>query len=361
MVEEEKEKEPDDVGRGLSFFEKYLSIWVAICIIVGVALGRFVPLIPDTLGEFEYAHVNIPIAILIWFMIYPMMVKIDFQSILDVRKKPKGLFVTWIANWVVQPLLMYFVYWLFMTQIFDFLIPVQLQNQYIAGAVLLGAAPCTAMVFVWSYLTDGDPAYTLVQVTSNDIILLFAYVPWVTFLLGISGIPVPYDTLIMSIALFVFIPLTVGALSRSYLINRYGEDWFENVFLERLDIIPTIGLLFTLVLLFSFQGEAIINNPLHILLIAIPNLIYTYSVFSLEYGATFLLNLEHSIAAPAALIGTSNFFELAVAVAISVFGVASGAALVTVVGILVEVPVMLSLVSIANRTRKHFPRFSPEG
>ena len=356
-IAENREKSPE---RTLSFFERYLSVWVALCIGAGIAVGQFIPAIPNTLGEIEYARVNIPIAILIWFMIYPMMVKIDFQSILDVREKPKGLFVTWTANWLVQPLLMYFIYWLFMTQIFDFLIPAQLQNQYIAGAVLLGAAPCTAMVFVWSYLTDGDPGYTLVQVSSNDIILLFAYVPWVTFLLGIGGIYVPYNTLITSVILFVFIPLTVGYLSRVYLIRRYGEGWFENVFLKWLDLIPTGGLLLTLVLLFSFQGEVILNNPLHILLIAIPNLIYTYSVFTLEYGATYLLNLDHSIAAPAALIGTSNFFELAVAVAISVFGVESGAALVTVVGILVEVPVMLTLVSVAKRTRKYFPRISPE-
>ena len=339
---------------GISFFEKYLSVWVVLCISAGVALGRFVPLVPNILGEIKYARVNIPIAILIWFMIYPMMLEIDFQSILDVRKKPKGLLVTWTSNWIIKPFVMYFLFWLFMTRIFDSLIAPSLQSQYIAGAVLLGSAPCTAMVFVWSYLSDGDSAYTLVQVSTNDIILLFAYVPLVTFLLGIGGIQVPYDTLILSVVLFVVIPLIAGYVSRKYLINKYGENWFDEVFLKRLDILPTVGLLLTLVLLFSFQGEVILNNPLHIILIAIPLVLYTFTIFTLAYGWSYLWGLNHSVAAPAAMIGASNFFELAVAVAISVFGVSSGAALATVVGVLVEVPVMLSLVSIANRTRKYF-------
>ncbi len=354
MVEEEIEKEAEDVGRKLSFFEKYLSIWVAICIIVGVALGRFVPLIPDTLGEFEYAHVNIPIAILIWFMIYPAMAEIDFKSILGVREKPRGLLVTWTSNWLIKPFIMYGLFWFFMTIVFSGFISPTLQSQYIAGAVLLGAAPCTAMVFVWSYLSDGDAAYTLIQVASNDLILLVAYVPLVTFLLGIGGISVPYDTLILSVVLYIGIPLAAGYLSRTYLISEKGKKWFENVFLERMGNLTIIGLLLTLVLLFSFQGDIIINNPLHILLIAIPLTIFTFTIFSIAYGWSYLWGLDHKIAAPAAEVGASNFFELAVAVAISVFGITSGAALATVVGVLVEVPVMLTLVAIANRTRKYF-------
>ncbi len=353
------DQQAEDLGRELTFFEKYLSIWVAICIAVGVALGRFVSVIPDALGQLEYAQVNIPVAILIWFMIYPMMVEIDFQSILEVRKKPKGLIVTWTSNWLIKPFVMYFLFWLFMTQFFNSLIPSALQSQYTAGAVLLGAAPCTAMVFVWSYLSDGDSAYTLVQVATNDIILLFAYVPLVTFLLGIGGIQVPYDTLILSVVLFVVIPLAAGYLSRAYLIGKKGKEWFENVFLERIGIFPTSGLLLTVVLLFSFQGEVIVNNPLHILLIAIPLVIFTFTIFTIAYGWSYLWGLDHSIAAPAGMIGASNFFELAVAVAISVFGVTSGAALATVVGVLVEVPVMLSLVAIANRTRGWFSKTEP--
>ncbi|OKY78829.1 MAG: Arsenite efflux pump ACR3 [Candidatus Methanohalarchaeum thermophilum] len=251
----ESRKEAEDLGRGLSFFEKYLSIWVALCILIGVALGRFIPIIPNTLGKFEYAQVNIPIAILIWFMIYPGMAEIDFKSILGVKKKPKGLVVTWTTNWLIKPFVMYGLFWLFMTVIFKKFITPELQTQYIAGAVLLGSAPCTAMVFVWSYLSDGDPAYTLVQVATNDIILLFAYVPLVTLLLGIGGISVPYDTLILSVILYVGIPLAIGYLSRIYLIKKKGQNWFENVYLEKIGNLTIIGLLFTLILLFSFQGK----------------------------------------------------------------------------------------------------------
>ncbi len=343
-----------NVGRELSFFEKYLSIWVAICIIVGIALGRFVPVVTNTLGKFEYAHVNIPIAILIWFMIYPAMAEIDFKSILGVKEKPRGLLVTWTSNWLIKPFIMYGLFWFFMTIVFDAFISPSLQSQYIAGAVLLGAAPCTAMVFVWSYLSDGDAAYTLVQVATNDLILLFAYVPLVTFLLTIGGISVPYDTLILSVVLYIGIPLTAGYLSRTYLIGKKGKEWFENVFLKKIGKLTIIGLLLTLVLLFSFQGDIIVNNPLHILLIAIPLTIFTFTIFSIAYGWAYFWGLDHEIAAPAAEIGASNFFELAVAVAISVFGITSGAALATVVGVLVEVPIMLILVAIANKTRKHF-------
>lgn len=348
------EEKAESVGRELSFFEKYLSIWVAICIVLGVVLGRLFPIIPNTLGEFEYAHVNIPIAILIWFMIYPAMAEIDFKSIIGVKERPRGLLVTWTSNWLIKPFVMYGLFWFFMTVLFSNFISPGLQSQYIAGAVLLGSAPCTAMVFVWSFLSDGDPAYTLVQVATNDIILLFAYVPLVTFLLGIGGIAVPYDTLILSVVLYVGIPLAAGYLSRSYLIGKKGKEWFENIFLDRIGNLTIIGLLLTLVLLFSFQGDIIINNPLHMLLIAIPLVVFTFTIFSIAYGWAFLWGLDHEIAAPAAEIGASNFFELAVAVAISVFGITSGAALATVVGVLVEVPVMLALVGIANRTKKYF-------
>ncbi len=354
-IEEKIKEEGEQLEHGLSFFEKYLSIWVALCIIIGVAIGRFLPAIPNTLSKFEYANVNLPVAVLIWAMIYPMMAEIDFQSILDVKNKPRGLLVTWVSNWVIKPFSMYFFFWLFMTQIFSAFITPNLQSQYIAGAVLLGSAPCTAMVFVWSYLSDGDPAYTLVQVSTNDIILLFAYVPLVTFLLGIGGISVPYDTLVLSVVLFVAIPLAAGYLSRSYLIDKKGEEWFEDVFLEKFDDVTIIGLLLTLILLFSFQGDVILNNPIHIAFIAVPLIIQTFFIFSVAYGWSYLWGLKHEVSAPASMIGASNFFELAVAVAISVFGITSGAALATVVGVLVEVPLMLSLVGIANRTRNYFP------
>ncbi len=340
--------------QGLSFFEKYLTVWVVACILIGVAIGRYVAFIPNTLGEFEYASVNIPIAVLIWFMIFPAMAEIDFKSILGVKEKPKGLFVTWISNWVIKPFVMYGLIYLFMKVIFSNFITPTLQDEYIAGAVLLGAAPCTAMVFVWSYLSDGDAAYTLVQVSTNNIILLFAYVPLVTFLLGIGGITVPYDTLILSVGLYVGVPLFVGYLSRIYLIDKKGENWYNGVFLEKIGNLTIPGLLLTLILLFSFQGDIIVNNPAHIFLIAIPLTIFTFTIFFIAYGMSYLWGLPHNIAAPAAEIGASNFFELAVAVAISVFGMASGAVLATVVGVLVEVPVMLTLVAIANRTRKYF-------
>ncbi|KXB07458.1 arsenic transporter [candidate division MSBL1 archaeon SCGC-AAA382A20] len=356
MTEEERgnEKKAEGGGRELSFFEKYLSVWVAVCIVAGVALGMLFPVIPNILGEFEYAHVNIPIAILIWFMIYPSMAEIDFKSILSVTEKPRGLLVTWTSNWLIKPFVMYGIFWFFMTIVFDAFISPELQSQYLAGAVLLGSAPCTAMVFVWSYLSDGDAAYTLVQVATNDLILLFAYVPLVTLLLGIGGISVPYDTLILSVVLYVGIPLVAGYLSRTYLIGKKGKEWFENIFLEKIGNLTIVGLLLTLILLFSFQGDIIINNPLHLLLILIPLVIFTFTIFSIAYGWSYLWGLDHNIAAPAAEISASNFFELAVAVAISVFGITSGAALATVVGVLVEVPVMLTLVYIANKTRKYF-------
>ncbi len=339
----------------LGFFERYLTLWVGICIVVGVLIGRLWPAFPNTLSQWEYAQVSIPVAILIWFMIYPMMVQIDFGSILNAGKRPKGLTVTLVTNWLIKPFTMYFFAWLFIRVIFSNFIPDVLGQQYLAGAILLGAAPCTAMVFVWSYLTKGDPGYTLVQVAVNDLVLIFAYAPIVMFLLGLSELIVPWDTILLSVFLYIVIPLIAGYLSRRYLIKNKGITWFENVFLQKLSNFTIIGLLLTLVILFSFQGDVIINNPFHILLIAIPLTIQTIFIFAIAYGWSKAWKIEHSVAAPAAMIGASNFFELAVATAISIFGLSSGAALATVVGVLVEVPIMLGLVAIANRTRHWFP------
>jgi ACR3 family arsenite transporter len=338
----------------LGFFARYLTVWVAICIIAGVILGQVLPVIPETLSKFEYANVSVPVAVLIWLMIYPMMLKIDFSSIVNATKKPKGLIITCVTNWLVKPFTMYAIAAFFLYVVFKSLIPAELAKEYLAGAVLLGAAPCTAMVFVWSHLTKGDPAYTLVQVAVNDLILLVAFTPIVAFLLGVSNVAVPYDTLFLSVILFVVIPLAGGYLSRKYVIKSKGLEYFNNVFLKKFDNITVIGLLLTLVIIFSFQGEIILNNPLHIALIAIPLTIQTFFIFFLSYGWSKAWKLKHDIAAPAGMIGASNFFELAVAVAISLFGLESGAALATVVGVLVEVPVMLGLVRIANNTRHWF-------
>ncbi|MDZ7671752.1 MAG: ACR3 family arsenite efflux transporter [Halanaerobiales bacterium] len=341
--------------KGLSIFEKYLTVWVALCIVGGVLIGRFWPAFPNTLSQWEYAQVSIPVAILIWFMIYPMMVEINFDSIIDAGKRPKGLTVTLVTNWLIKPFTMFFFAWLFIQVIFKNFIPADLGLQYVAGAILLGSAPCTAMVFVWSYLTDGDPAYTLIQVAVNDLVLIFAYAPLVMFLLGLSQLTVPWDTILLSVVLYIVVPLAAGYISRKYLIRNKGIEWFENVFLEKLSNFTIIGLLATLIILFSFQGDVIVNNPLHILLIAIPLTIQTFFIFFLAYGWAKFWKIEHSVAAPAGMIGASNFFELAVATAISIFGIGSGAALATVVGVLVEVPVMLGLVKIANNTKHWFP------
>lgn len=338
----------------LGFFAKYLTIWVAICIVAGVILGQVFPIVPEILSRFEYANVSIPVAVLIWLMIYPMMLKIDFSSIVNATKRPKGLIVTCITNWLIKPFTMYGIAAFFFYVVFKALIPAELVKDYLAGAVLLGAAPCTAMVFVWSHLTKGDPAYTLVQVAVNDLIILAAFTPIVAFLLGVSDVAVPYDTLIMSTILFVVIPLAGGYLTRRHVISNKGLDYFNNTFLKKFDNITVIGLLFTLVIIFSFQGEIILNNPLHIALIAVPLTIQTFLMFFMAYGWAKAWKLKHEIAAPAGMIGASNFFELAVAVAISLFGLESGAALATVVGVLVEVPVMLALVRIANNTRHWF-------
>lgn len=348
----EMEQEHDE---GLNIFEKYLSLWVALCIVAGVLIGRLWPAFPNTLSQWEYAKVSIPVAILIWFMIYPMMVEINFDSILDAGKRPKGLTVTLVTNWLIKPFTMFFFAWLFIQVIFQNFIPAELGVQYVAGAILLGSAPCTAMVFVWSYLTDGDPAYTLIQVSVNDLVLIFAYAPLVMFLLGLNKLVVPWDTILLSVLLYIVVPLTAGYFSRKYLIKKKGIDWFENVFLEKLSNFTIIGLLATLIILFSFQGDVIVNNPFHILLIAIPLIIQTFFIFAIAYGWAYFWKIEHSVAAPAGMIGASNFFELAVATAISIFGIGSGAALATVVGVLVEVPVMLGLVKIANSTRHLFP------
>jgi len=354
MTEKDKaiEKKEDE---GLGIFEKYLSLWVAICIVTGVIIGRAWPAFPNTLSQWEYAQVSIPVAVLIWFMIYPMMVQIDFGSILEAGKRPKGLTVTLVTNWLIKPFTMYFFGWLFIKVLFQNFIPADLGVQYVAGMILLGSAPCTAMVFVWSYLTDGDPAYTLIQVSINDLVLIFAYAPLVMFLLGLSDLTVPWNTILLSVILYIVIPLAAGYISRRYLLKNKGIEWFENVFLEKLDNFTIIGLLLTLIILFSFQGDVIVNNPLHILLIAIPLTIQTFVIFTIAYGWSKLWKIEHSVAAPAGMIGASNFFELAVATAISIFGLGSGAALATVVGVLVEVPVMLALVKIANKTRHWFP------
>ena len=340
---------------GIGFFEKYLTLWVVLCMVAGVLIGQFLPGIPAFLGRFEYANVSIPIAILIWLMIYPMMLKVDFQSIKDVGKNPKGLFVTWVTNWLIKPFTMFGIAWLFFFVIFKTLIPAELAKDCLAGAILLGAAPCTAMVFVWSHLTHGNPAYTVVQVATNDLIILVAFTPIVALLLGIGGVTIPWDTLLLSVALFVVIPLLGGILTRTAVVKKRGLDYFEKGFLPKFNNVTIIGLLLTLVIIFSFQGKVILENPLHIVLIAVPLIIQTFLIFFIAYGASRLLKLPHDIAAPAGMIGASNFFELAVAVAISLFGAKSPVALATIVGVLVEVPVMLTLVKIANRTTHWFP------
>lgn len=339
---------------GIGFFEKYLTLWVLLCMVIGVLIGKFLPGIPFFFGRFEYASVSIPVAILIWIMIYPMMMKVDFKSIKNVGNNPKGLYVTWIVNWLIKPFTMYAIASFFFYIVFKSIIPADLAKDYLAGAVLLGAAPCTAMVFVWSHLTKGNPAYTVVQVATNDLIILVAFTPIVAFLLGVSGISVPWDTLILSVVLFVVIPLTAGMLTRISVIKNKGEDYFNNKFIFKFNNITVIGLLLTLIIIFSFQGDVILNNPVHIILIAIPLIIQTFIIFFIAYFTAKMLKLPHDIAAPAGMIGASNFFELSVAVAIALFGTTSPVALATIVGVLVEVPVMLILVRVANNTKHWF-------
>lgn len=355
MSKDREQSAHGDASDDMGVFERYLSVWVALAIVIGVALGQLAPAVPETLSRFEYAQVSIPIAILIWAMIFPMMAQIDFSAVAGVSKEPKGLAITTIVNWLIKPFTMFGIAWFFLTVVFEPLIAPELAREYLAGAILLGAAPCTAMVFVWSYLTKGDAAYTLVQVSLNDLIMLFAFAPIVVFLLGISDIQVPWDTVILSVVLYIVVPLIAGYGTRRTLITRNGQRWYDEVFMKRLGPVTPAALIITLVLLFAFQGEVILENPLHIALIAVPLIIQTVFVFFLTYGWARLWKVRHCIAAPGAMIGASNFFELAVAAAIALFGLQSGAALATVVGVLVEVPLMLALVRIANKTRDQFP------
>ncbi len=338
-----------DAKKQIGFFEKYLTLWVALCIGAGIFIGNIAGESVSVLSKMEIFNVNIPVAVLVWLMIYPMMLQIDFSSIKNVGKRPKGLILTLVINWLIKPFTMAFFAWIFFTKIYSAFISPELAGEYIAGAILLGAAPCTAMVFVWSYLTNGDPNYTLIQVSVNDLIILVAFVPIVGLLLGITNIQVPYDTLISSVAIFVVVPLLAGYITNKVVINRKGEEWFKSTFLAKFKPVSIIALLLTLVLLFAFQGNTITDNPLIILLVAVPLIIQTYFIFFLTWFVGRKLKLPHAICSPSAMIGASNFFELAVAVAIALFGLQSPAALVTVVGVLVEVPIMLTLVALANK------------
>jgi ACR3 family arsenite transporter len=344
--------------RRLGFFERYLSLWVGVCMVAGVALGKLLPGATGAIRKLEFgegSQINVAIAVLIWLMVYPMMLKVDFTSLAGVRKRPKGILVTLFVNWLVKPFSMAFLAWLFFKHVFSGLIPPALADQYVAGAIILAAAPCTAMVFVWSYLTDGDPAYTLVQVSVNDLIMLVAFAPIVTILVnGASNLRVPFKVLLLSVLVFIVIPLALGSLTRTLLVRTKGREWFESRFLALFHPVTVLSLLATLVLIFAFQADNLLGNWLHVVLIAIPLLIQVYFNSGLAYGLMKLLKVPHSIAAPGALIGASNFFELAVATAIALYGPGSGAALATVVGVLVEVPVMLSVCAACNRTRRWF-------
>jgi ACR3 family arsenite transporter len=354
-----------DRPKKLGFFDRYLSFWVAACMVVGVLLGNFLPSFTAALREIEFgkgSHINLPIAVLIWLMIIPMMMKVDFTAVARVGQKPRGVLVTLFVNWMVKPFSMALIAWLFFRHVFSAWIAPAEANQYIAGAILLAAAPCTAMVFVWSSLTEGDPAYTLVQVSLNDLIMLFLFAPIVRFLVsGASSLSVPFQVLLDSVVAFIVIPLAAGTVFRVWLIRSRGREWFEKVFLPKFSPVTVLALLAMLVLIFAFQADNIIGRPFHVLLIAVPILIQVYFNSALAYGLMRLLHVEYSVAAPGALIGASNFFELAVATAIALFGPASGAALATVVGVLIEVPVMLSVCSVCNRTSHWFatPSQSP--
>ncbi len=339
------------IKKQIGLFEKYLSLWVALCIAIGIGIGHFTGDDIVFLSRLEIFKVNIPVAILIWLMIYPMMLQIDFSSLKSVGKRPKGLILTLVVNWLIKPFTMAFFAWIFFSKIYNAFISPEQAGEYIAGAILLGAAPCTAMVFVWSYLTNGDPNYTLVQVSVNDLIILVAFVPIVGLLLGITNITIPYETLVASVVIFVVIPLLAGYITHKILIRKKGEEWFKKQFLPKFKPVSILALLTTLILLFAFQGTNIIERPLIILLVAVPLIIQTYFIFFIAWFAGRYLKLPHAICSPAAMIGASNFFELAVAVAIALFGLQSPAALVTVVGVLVEVPIMLSLVAFANKRR----------
>ena len=335
-------------------FEKYLSIWVGLCILAGIGLGLLVPGAFEALAALEYANVNFAVAVLIWAMVWPMMIGVDFSAMRRVGDRPKGLIITLVVNWLIKPFSMALLGVLFFRHVFAGLIPPEDAEGYIAGLILLGAAPCTAMVFVWSQLTKGDPNYTLVQVSVNDAVMVFAFAPIVALLLGVTDIFVPWETLLLSVLLYVVIPLIAGVMMRGWLMRRGGTGAVD-AFTQRIKPLSVIGLLATVVLLFGFQSGTILASPLVIALIAVPILIQSYGIFAIAYAAAWAWKVPHKVAAPCALIGTSNFFELAVAVAISLFGLNSGAALATVVGVLVEVPVMLTLVAFANRTRAAFP------
>jgi arsenite transporter len=354
----DSEYEPADASERIGFFEKWLSLWVALCIAAGVGLGNAAPGMFQALADLEYASVNLVVAVLIWAMVYPMMVNVDFASLRHIGERPKGLIITLAVNWLIKPFTMAALGVLFFEVVFADMIAPQDAQEYIGGLILLGAAPCTAMVFVWSQLTRGDAAYTLVQVSVNDVIMIFAFAPIVALLLGVTDIAVPWETLLLSVGLYVVIPLIAGYLTRRWLVRHARTEAGEQAvagFVASVKPFSVIGLLATVVLLFGFQGNVILEQPLLIALIATPLLIQSYGIFFVAYGAAWAWRVPFNIAAPCALIGTSNFFELAVAVAISVFGLDSGAALATVVGVLVEVPVMLSLVAFANRTRRAFP------
>jgi ACR3 family arsenite transporter len=344
----------------LSHFENFLSIWVAACMIVGILLGKAMPDAADALRHMEFgagSQINVPIAVLIWLMIIPMMMKVDFASIRKVGQQPRGLLVTLVVNWLVKPFSMALIAWLFFRHVFAAWIPPADADQYIAGCIILAAAPCTAMVFVWSYLVEGDAAYTLVQVSVNDLIMLLLFAPIVRLLVnGASSLQVPFQVLLYAVAIFIVIPLVVGTALRRYFVRAHGKEWFEKELLPRFGPVSMVALLATLILIFAFQADNILGKPFHVLLIAVPILIQVYFNASLTYGAMRLLKVRHAVAAPGALIGASNFFELAVATAIALFGPESGAALATVVGVLIEVPVMLSVCSFCNRTTHWFPK-----
>lgn len=340
-----------ETEKSINFFEKYLTLWVLLCIGIGIGAGFLFGDSIEIISRWEIYRVNIPVAILIWLMIYPMMLQVDFASLKEIGKSPKGVVWTVIINWVIKPFTMALFAWIFFNQIYSAWLSPELADQYIAGAILLGAAPCTAMVFVWSYLSDGDPNYTLVQVSVNDLLILILFIPIVGLLLGITDITIPWNTLAASIIVFVVIPLVAGYLTHKVAINRKGREWYTGKFLPKFRPVSVSALLITLILLFAYQGEKIINQPLDILLIAIPLIIQTYFIFAIAWYGGKWIGLPYQICAPGSMIGASNFFELAVAVAIALFGLQSGAALVTVVGVLIEVPVMLLLVRFANKNR----------
>ncbi|HWQ74826.1 MAG: ACR3 family arsenite efflux transporter [Oscillospiraceae bacterium] len=341
--------------QGISFFEKYLTIWVLLCMAAGILIGKFLPVIPDVLEKFQYAGQNLPIAILIWIMIFPMMMKIDFQSIKNVRKNPSGILISSGSSWLIKPFLMFGLATLFFKVIFQSFIPADLAQDFVTGAVLLGVAPCTAMVFVWSHLTKGDPAHTLVQVSVNDLLILVLFVPLVQFLLGVNGVTIPWDTLFFSIVLFVVVPLAGGALTRFLMIKKKGIEYFNEKFLPKFDGVTTLGLLLTLIIIFSFQGDIILEQPLFVLLIAVPLILQNVISANFTYLICRWTKQPHNIAAPASLIAASDFFELSVAVAIALFGPNSPVVLACTVGVLTEVPVMLLLVRFINKTRHWFP------